>query len=124
MTFQAVGRRGDAVDGEPPHWLSKLLVVAMAGAFCVVNALVLLELTLTNCEAPKPLLVNLIDLVSDESVAMTPVESVNWLMLAIIAELFVELTNDNCTEPTLPVTEIVTPPLVPVLEPRKFRAPT
>src|SRR4051812_19943015 len=76
-----------------------------------------------NWLAPKPVDVNFTLLLSADKVACTPVESLNWLTDATIAELFVELANDSCTVPVLPASDSDAAPFRPLLEPRKFNWP-
>ena len=63
------------------------------------------------------------DLLSEERVALTPVESVNWLTDATIAELLVALVKESCTVPVLPAMEMVVELARPVLAPRKLSWP-
>ena len=76
-----------------------------------------------NWLAPKPVEVKSTDLLSADRVACTPVESLNWLTEATIAELLVELANESCTVPVLPAMDSAAAPLRPLLEPRKFNWP-
>ncbi len=99
------------------------MLVATPALLSVVRADGLLEVTDTNWLAPKPVEVKITDLLSDERVACTPVESLNWLTDATTAELLVALVKESCTVPTLPAIEIVAEPVRPVLEPAKLNWP-
>ena len=67
--------------------------------------------------------VKVTDWLSLESFACTPVESLNSLTAATIAELLVALVNESCTAPVLPAIESVVELARPVLAPRKLSWP-
>src|SRR3974390_361664 len=95
----------------------------MPALFSVENAAVLFDVTVTNWLGPYEVEMSRTDLLSLDRTACTPVESLNWLRLATMAELFVALENESCTVPLLPATAMVAAPVRPVVEPRKLSSP-